>query len=160
AGDPGAVDGEDHVPGPEIAIGGGGAGKGLLEHHATVSVEPLAFAHLPGHGSELRPEHGSPTEPAVAVRGSGGRHGPESSQDQTRCHCSAKAHRDDSVGPVGSVARQARCGHKWSLSTAVASALREPSPLHPVIRDGQPGYLALLIALEADDASVGGFLHV
>src|SRR5262249_21728928 len=128
AGDPGTVDGEDHVAGPEIAIGGRGAGKDLLEHHATVPVEPLAVAYLLGHGCELRPEHGPATEPAVDVRGVGDGHAPESSQDQTRCHCSAKAHRDDSVGPVGSVARQAGCGHKWSLSPAMLQRFANRTP--------------------------------
>src|SRR5262249_23020082 len=47
-----------------------------------------------------------------------------------------------------------------AYSPGCASALHEPYPLHPVIRDRQPGDPAPLIAQEGDDASVGGFLHV
>src|SRR5262245_10470841 len=67
-------------------------------------------------------------------------------------------------GPIATTpsARLVRCslanlaGH----SPRGASALHKPNPLHPVICDGQPGYLTLLIVQEGDDASVGGFLHV
>ena len=68
AGDLDPADREDHVTGLEIAVGGGGVGENLLKHDPAVPVELLAVSDLPGHGCELRPEHGPTTQFVLGLR--------------------------------------------------------------------------------------------